>query len=69
MSYLRCLCLLTHSGVQHSMCDFVLFFLRLVCPMLSVSLDVFGNVYKIHYSSLLQSVTVMGLYNMQNVLI
>ena len=36
MSYLRSLCLFAHSGVQHIFC-FV--FLRLVYPMLPVSLD------------------------------
>ena len=40
MSYLRYLCLLAHSGVQHILCCvFVLFVFRLVYPMLSVSLD------------------------------
>ena len=40
MSYLRYLCLLAYSGVQHILCYvFVLFFLRVVYPMLSVSLD------------------------------
>jgi hypothetical protein len=54
MSYLRCMCLFAHSGVQHILCCVFCFgFLRLVCPMLSVSLDcpfflvtsVFANVY------------------------
>ena len=54
MSYLLYLCLFAHSGVQHILCCvFVLFFLCLVYPMLSVSLDcpvliassVFSNVY------------------------
>jgi hypothetical protein len=40
MSYLRYLCLLAYSGVQHILCYvFVLFFLRVVYPLLSVSLD------------------------------
>jgi len=52
MPYLRYLCLLAYSGVQHIMCcDFV--FLSLVYPMLPVSLDcpfliapsVFSNLY------------------------
>ena len=50
MSYLRYLCLFSHSGVQHILCCV---FLRLVYPMLPVSLDcpfliaisVFSNVY------------------------
>ena len=59
MSYLRYLCLLAHSGVQHILrCVFVLFFLRLVYHMLPVSLDgpfliapsVFFN-NKFHYNS------------------
>ena len=38
MSYLRYLCLLADSGVQHVLCCvFILF--RLVYPMLSVSID------------------------------
>jgi len=54
MSYLRCLCLFAHSGVQHILCCvFVLFFFRLVYPMLPFSLDcpvlnspsVFSNIY------------------------
>jgi hypothetical protein len=36
MSYLRYLCLLAHSGVQHILCCA---FRRLVYPMLTVSLD------------------------------
>jgi len=48
MSYLRYLCLLAYSDVQH-----ILFFLCIVFPMLQVSLDcplllssfVFSNVY------------------------
>jgi hypothetical protein len=53
MSYLRCACLLTYSGVQHILC-FCFVFLRLIFPMLPVSLDcppfliapsVFSNVY------------------------
>ena len=42
MSYLRYLCLLAHSGVQHILCCvFALFFfvMRLVYPILLVSLD------------------------------
>ena len=55
MSWLRCLCLLAYSGLQHI---FVLwFFLRLVCPVLAVSLDcpflvalsMFSNVYLLDY--------------------
>ena len=50
MSYLRYLCLLTYSGVQHILCCV---FLRIVYPMLPISLDcpffiapsVFTNVY------------------------
>jgi hypothetical protein len=38
MSYLRCLCLFVYSGVQHVLCFFLFFFLRLVYPMFSVSL-------------------------------
>ena len=38
MSYLRYLCLFTYGGVQHILCC-VCFFLRLVFPMLPVSLD------------------------------
>ena len=54
MSYLRYLCLFVHSGVQHILCCvFVFYCLRLVYPMLPVSLDcpfliapsVFSNVY------------------------
>jgi hypothetical protein len=55
MSYLRYLCLFTHSGVQHLLYFLVLFVFVLwfVYPMLSVSLDcsfliapsVFSNVY------------------------
>ena len=49
MSYI---CLLAHSGVQHILCC-VFLSLRLLCPMLPVSLDcpfliahsVFSNVY------------------------
>ena len=40
MSYLRYLCLFTYSGDQHILCcGFFSVFLRLVYPMLSVSLD------------------------------
>ena len=50
MSYSRCLCLLAHSDVQQTLCCG---FLRIVCPMLPVSLDcpfwivpsIFSNVY------------------------
>jgi hypothetical protein len=50
--YLRYLCPFVYSGVQHILC-FCFVFLRLVYPMLSVSLDcpfliapsVFSNVY------------------------
>ena len=52
MSYLRCLCLFAHSGVQHILCCV---FLCIVYHMLPVSLDcpffiapsVFSNVYLI----------------------
>jgi hypothetical protein len=56
MSYLRYLYLFACSGVQQILCYvFVLFCLRLVDPMLSVSLDcpiliapsVFSNVYNV----------------------
>jgi hypothetical protein len=54
MSYLRYLCLFPNSGAQHILC-FV--FLRLVYPMLQVSLDcpfmiaplVFSNVYLLDF--------------------
>jgi hypothetical protein len=54
MSYLRYLCLFAHSNVQHILCCV---FLRLVYPMLPVSLDcpflifpsVFSNVYLNNY--------------------
>ena len=54
MSYLRYLCLFAYSGVQHILCCV---FLRLVYPMLPVSLDcpflispsVFSNVYLNNY--------------------
>jgi hypothetical protein len=59
MSYLRYLCLFAHSNVQHILCCvFICFaFLRLVYPMLPVSLDcpflifpsVFSNVYLNNY--------------------
>ena len=43
MSCIRCLCFIAHSGVQRILCcGFGLcwsVFLRLVCPMLPVSLD------------------------------
>ena len=54
MSYLRYLCLFACSGVQHVLCwFFFFFFLHLVYPMMTVSLDcpfliapsVFSNVY------------------------
>ena len=54
MSYLRYLCLLTHSGVQHILrCVFCFVCLRIMYSMLPVSLDclfliapsVFSNVY------------------------
>jgi len=52
MFYLRYLCLFLYSGVQHILCC-VFVFLRLVCPLLPVSLDcsflialsVFSKVY------------------------
>ena len=40
MSYLHFMCWFAHSGVQHILCCvFVLCFLRLVYPMLPVTLD------------------------------
>jgi hypothetical protein len=53
MSYLRYLCLFAHSGIQHILCSFLFFRLRLVYPMLPVSLgypfffapSAFSNVY------------------------
>ena len=40
MSYLRHMCLFAHSGVQHVLCSaFCFVCLRLVCPILPVSLD------------------------------
>jgi len=47
MSYLRYLCLFAYSDVQHIMCCV---FLRLVCPMLHISLAplVFSNVCYTH---------------------
>jgi hypothetical protein len=51
MSYLRNLCSLAHSGVQQILCcAFVLFFYRLVYPMLLdcqflIALSIFSNVY------------------------
>ena len=54
MSYLRYLCLFVYSGVQHIWCCvFCFVFIRIVYPMLSVSLDcpfliapsVFSNVF------------------------
>jgi len=41
MSYIRCLCLLAHSGVHHILIVlcFCFVFLRFVYPMLPVSLD------------------------------
>jgi hypothetical protein len=56
-SYLRCLCLFVHSGVQRTLCcALFVFCLRLVYPVLPVSLDcpfliptsVFSSVYMIH---------------------
>ena len=55
MSYLRYLCLFAHTGVQHILCCV---FLRLVYPMLPVSLgfpfliafSVFSNVYLLFVS-------------------
>ena len=60
MSYSRYPCLFVYSGVQHKLCCvfcFVCF--RLVCSVLSVSLDcsflvalsVFSNVYRQHTSN------------------
>ena len=54
MSYLRYLCLFAYSGIQHILCCVVCCArVRLVCPMLPVSVDclflivpsVFSNVY------------------------
>jgi hypothetical protein len=53
MSYLRYLCLFAHGGVQHILLCFLFVCLRVVCPMLPVSMDcpfliapsVFSNVY------------------------
>jgi hypothetical protein len=39
MSYLYYLCLFAHSGVQHILCSCLLWFLRLVYPILPSSLD------------------------------
>jgi hypothetical protein len=39
MSYLRCLCLLTYSVVQHVLCWVFCVWFRLLYPMLPVSLD------------------------------
>ena len=39
MFYLRYLCLISNSGVQHIWCCIFAFFCRLVYPMLPVSLD------------------------------
>ena len=58
MSYIRYLCLFTYSGVQH-MLRFV--FLRLVCPVLPLSLgcpfllapSVFSNVYLMYTNRLI----------------
>jgi hypothetical protein len=63
MFYLRYLCLLAHSGVQH-----IFFFLRLVYPMSPVSLDcpflvapsIFSNVY-LHMFNM-QSVPKLTIY-------
>jgi hypothetical protein len=61
MFYLRFLCLFAYSGAQHILCCvFALFFLRVVCPILPVSLDcqfliapsVFSNVCLIQYITL-----------------
>jgi hypothetical protein len=56
VSYLRYICFLAYSGVNTYCVVFLFFCLRLVCPMLSVSLDcpfliaplVFSNVYFVH---------------------
>jgi hypothetical protein len=53
MSYLRCLCLLAHSGVQHILCCVLPCFSSSCVPLVPVSLDspfltdpsVFLNVY------------------------
>jgi hypothetical protein len=53
MSYLRYLCLFAYIGVQHILCCVFVLFLRLVYPMLPVSLDypflivpsVFSSIY------------------------
>ena len=55
MSYLRYLCLLAYSGVQHIFCFFFFGLFVLVYPMLPVSLDcqfliapsIFSNIYLI----------------------
>jgi hypothetical protein len=61
MSYLRYPCLFAHSGVQHILCCvFVLFFIRVVYPMLTDFLDfpslidhsVFSNAYLSTYKSM-----------------
>ena len=60
VSYLRYPCLFAHSGVQHILCCvFVLFFIRVVYPMLTDFLDfpslidhsVFSNAYLSTYKS------------------
>ena len=69
MSFLCYLCLFAYSGIKHILCcACVLFFLRLVYPMLPVSLDcpfmiaplVFSNVY-FTSSILIQSLS-MGVF-------
>ena len=62
MSYLRYLCVLAYSGVQHILCcvGLCFVFLRLVCPILPISLDcpfsiapsILSNVYSLMQLSL-----------------
>ena len=66
MSYLRYLCLFAHSGVQHILC-FCFVFLRLVYPMLPVSLliapSVFSNVcLQYHFISFLLSHRIVNMF-------
>ena len=70
MSYLRCLCLFAYIGVQHILCCV---FLRIVWPVLPVSLDcpfliapsVFSNVYQHWY--LLWVITIPTHMTIENV--
>jgi hypothetical protein len=69
MSYLRDLCLFAYSGVQHILCCV---FLRLVYPVLPVSLDcpflvapsVFSNVYLRHPITNLIGTCIFKLFDM-----